>query len=224
MALLKYGPIVADARGSLGGVVFTRSRAGAVARTKTIPTFSPTNSRSTHQSILSRAVVLWRDVLTQEERDSWAVLSGTTLFTNALGLTYRPSSWNLYFRTVALQMLVNFPTSVLAPPVAVAPTPSLTYTQAGGNPFIAFIPVAGHSTTGLTFFWQSTSRRITINFYRGPYPFLSFSPMSTWVDDFPNGLNGPVDFGSRGFIRGRVLEVDGSVSAPFFGSADTVSP
>jgi phage-related tail protein len=70
MAKIKFGAIVTDASGKLGGHVFSKNRAGSYLRTKA----SPTNPRSTFQmwvrALFAQITSAWSG-LTQEQRNSF---------------------------------------------------------------------------------------------------------------------------------------------------------
>lgn len=72
MAKVKYGAMVADARGRMDGVVYSKNQYGAYVRQKVSPV-NPLTARQTliraRMSTLSKA---WAGTLTQAQRDAWS--------------------------------------------------------------------------------------------------------------------------------------------------------
>lgn len=95
MAKCKFGMMMVDARGKLGGHVFTKARNGATIRTKVTPTNPQTSFQALVRNRLASLSSGWSS-LSESDRASWN--SGTALFpkTNIFGDTYLPSGKNLY--------------------------------------------------------------------------------------------------------------------------------
>ena len=94
---LKYGAIVVDGRGKIGGHVASKNRAGAYLRTKV----TPVNPQSTYQSsVRNRLTSLsqgWRG-LTDAQRNSWNSAVADYAKTDIFGDLRNPSGFNLYQR------------------------------------------------------------------------------------------------------------------------------
>ena len=94
---IKFGMMMTDGRGKLGGQVASKNRAGAYVRTKT----SPVNPQSTNQSMVraSFAAVssLWRG-LTDQNRASWNEAVNNWQRTDVFGDLKTPSGFNLFMR------------------------------------------------------------------------------------------------------------------------------
>lgn len=56
MALIKFGMMMTDARGKLGGHVFTKARNGATIRTKVSPANPQTSAQSLSRSIFCNSL------------------------------------------------------------------------------------------------------------------------------------------------------------------------
>lgn len=87
MAKILFGNIAADARGSTGGVVFSRNRNGAYVRQKVSPVQPRTYAQTQLRTILSGLAKAWR-ALTDGQRTTWAVLGASCTRTDALGQAY----------------------------------------------------------------------------------------------------------------------------------------
>jgi len=116
MASILFGLVVVDARGKLGGHVFTKVRSGNTLRTKSMPTNPRTPRQQTMRAALGTLSSNWR-ALTASQRLTWINSVNNFVRTNVFGVAYAPSGKNLY---VSLnQNLAN----VGASPIVDAPIP-----------------------------------------------------------------------------------------------------
>jgi hypothetical protein len=94
---MKFGAIVTDGRGKIGGHVASKNRGGAYLRTKV----SPVNGQTTAQNeIRNRFTTLsqsWRG-LAPGERDAWNAAVADYARTNIFGDLHQPTGFNLYQR------------------------------------------------------------------------------------------------------------------------------
>lgn len=104
MALIRFGPIVSDARNSQGGTVFSRNRFGAYTRNRVTPVNPNTPEQSAARSRLTLCQGTYRADLTDAQRVGWKNLSANTTFPNALGDQVRLTSINLFIRTNTLRL------------------------------------------------------------------------------------------------------------------------
>lgn len=120
MALIKFGMMMTDARGKLGGQVFTKTRSGATVRTKVTPTNPQTTAQQTSRNILGSLSASWRN-LSESDRQGW--LSSVDLFskTNIFGDSYKPSGKNLYVGLNANLLSIGATPSDSAPDLADVP-------------------------------------------------------------------------------------------------------
>ncbi|GAH72801.1 unnamed protein product, partial [marine sediment metagenome] len=99
MALVLTGGGVADIRGSIGGITYSRSAAGLIARNRV----KPVNPRSSRQvSARARISVLterWNGTVTEQQRADWRTHAAGTPGTNKLGQTITLSGLDHYVRT-----------------------------------------------------------------------------------------------------------------------------
>jgi hypothetical protein len=95
MASIEFGLVVTNARGKLGGHVFTKSRSGSTLRTKGIPTNPQTTAQQAVRATLGSLSSAWR-TLTEAQRDSWNAAVDSFMKTNVFGTAYAPSGKNLY--------------------------------------------------------------------------------------------------------------------------------
>jgi len=118
--LIKWGSIVVDGSGKLGGHVFSKSRGGATVRTLA----RANNPQTTDQQIIrSRFTVLsqnWRE-LTEVQRESWYDAETSYSRTNRFGDVVFLTGKNLYNSINAQRLLIGLPILDLAPLPAVLP-------------------------------------------------------------------------------------------------------
>jgi hypothetical protein len=95
MALIKWGALVTDGRGKIGGQVLTRGRSGAVIRNKVTPTNPKTAKQSAVRALLAGFSQGWKN-LSQAQRDGWNAAVDAYSKTNVFGDAVSPSGKNLY--------------------------------------------------------------------------------------------------------------------------------
>lgn len=95
MALIKWGMMVVDGRGKLGGHVLTKSRNGATARTKVTPANPQTSYQQANRATFGQLSSNWAG-LTESQRKAWNGAVGAWQKTNIFGDLKSPSGRDLY--------------------------------------------------------------------------------------------------------------------------------
>ena len=95
MSKIKWGAIVVDGRGKLGGHVFTKTKSGATMRTKVTPVNPQTPAQASARSRLGGNSQAWAG-LSEAQRVGWNALASETSKTNIFGDQYFPSGKNLF--------------------------------------------------------------------------------------------------------------------------------
>ena len=95
MSKIKWGAIVVDGRGKLGGHVFTKTKSGATMRTKVTPVNPKTSAQAAARSRLGGNSQAWA-ALSEAQRRGWNALAAETGKTNIFGDQYFPSGKNLF--------------------------------------------------------------------------------------------------------------------------------
>lgn len=105
---LKFGAIVTDGRGKIGGHVASKNRAGAYLRTKVTPTNPNTVAQMQARSVLSSLSQQW-STLTESQRLGWndAVKEWGT--TDIFGDIKKPSGINLFVKLNSNLISVGLP-------------------------------------------------------------------------------------------------------------------
>jgi len=93
--LIQFGSIVSDARGKLGGSVFSKNAFGANAFSFQKQVVRRFNASQVRRSRFGYFAQRWK-ALTQAQRDSWIAAALTVTFTNRFGVAYNPTGFSLF--------------------------------------------------------------------------------------------------------------------------------
>lgn len=99
MAIVRFGGGISEMRGSIDGVVFSRTRAGAIARNRISPVQPNTGFQSSVRSQFAVAVGAWKSVVTAEQADGWADFGQSLSRLNALGEAYVPAGRQIFIES-----------------------------------------------------------------------------------------------------------------------------
>lgn len=94
---LKFGALVVDGRGKIGGHVASKNRAGAYLRTKVTPVNPQTGYQGQVRNLFTTLSQGWRG-LTQAQRDAWNAAVSDYARTDIFGDLKNPTGFNLYQR------------------------------------------------------------------------------------------------------------------------------
>jgi len=97
MATIKFGAIVTDMRGKLGGHVFQKGNQSRVMKTSTSPRQNRTSIRNVQQLILDTIRNQWRN-LTTAVRNDWSIASQQFYFPSTFGDKIILSGYQLYIK------------------------------------------------------------------------------------------------------------------------------
>lgn len=95
MARTKFGSIITDIRGSVGGHTFTNGSSGTFMRTKVSPVSRVSDAVMRQRSCMLKLAGAWH-TLSKEELDSWKLTAPLYTFTNSLGKVYSVSPYALF--------------------------------------------------------------------------------------------------------------------------------
>jgi hypothetical protein len=138
---IKFGSIVADGRGKIGGHVMSKNRAGSYLRSKVTPVNPRSASQITVRNRLGSLAIGWRG-LTAAQRIQWNAAVGGFAGTDIFGDLRKPTGFNLYQRLNNNLAQVGVAALTVPPlPIAVASWTTFTPSQvAGGASSIAYAP------------------------------------------------------------------------------------
>ncbi len=97
MAKIKFGMMMTDASGKLGGQVFSKNRGGSYVRTKVTPTNPQTSAQSTIRGIFASISSRWSS-LTDEQRNTFNGFVQAYARTDIFGDLRNPSGKSLFQR------------------------------------------------------------------------------------------------------------------------------
>lgn len=197
----KFGALVVEGRGKLGGQVASRNRAGAYFRNKV----TPVNPASTYQvgarNRLTGLSQAWRG-LTAAQRDAWNQAVGDYARTDIFGDIRNPSGFNLFQRLNNNLQIVG--QSTINDPPAVADVEAFTSfsvtAESGTQSFsLTFAPAisAGFSVKVFATAAQSAGK----NFVKSEYRLIG---------TLDNADTSPVDFLTEYQARFGDITADGS--------------
>lgn len=93
----KFGAIIVDGRGKIGGHVASKNRAGSYLRTKVTPANAQTPFQTSVRNLFTSFSQGWR-ALTQAQRNAWNAAVSNFARTDIFGDIRNPSGLNLYQR------------------------------------------------------------------------------------------------------------------------------
>lgn len=122
MALIKWGMMVVDGRGKLGGHVLTKSRNGATARTKVTPANPQTSYQQANRATFGQLSSNWA-ALDEAERKAWNEAVNEWQKTNIFGDLKNPAGRDLYI-SLNRNILQAGGTAIDVPPTKEGITPN----------------------------------------------------------------------------------------------------
>ncbi len=152
----KFGAIIVDGRGKLGGHVASKNKSGNYLRTKV----TPVNPQSLYQSVirnrLSSQAQSWSGI-TQAQRDKWNSVVLQWKKSNIFGDVVISSGFNLFCKANSNILMAGG--TVITDPAAPASIPALTgvsLTGAVGTPALSLVFAPTPVGTGLTLVIEAT--------------------------------------------------------------------
>lgn len=115
MAKIKFGMMMTDARGKLGGQVFSKNRAGAYIRTKVTPSNPQTSAQAQVRSNLATLSAGW-NALTDAQIAQWNGSVDDWTSTDVFGDIKKPTGKNLYVK-LNVNLLNSSQSAIVFPPV-----------------------------------------------------------------------------------------------------------
>jgi hypothetical protein len=136
---IKFGALVVDGRGKIGGHVASKNRGGAYLRTKVTPTNPNTSAQATVRNRLTAFSQGWKG-LTAAKRAAWNSSVSDYSKTDIFGDIKQPSGVNLYVKLNSNLDEVGVSAISLPPlPQAVEPVLTISATAAAGAPALSVV-------------------------------------------------------------------------------------
>lgn len=212
MALFRPGVAISDARGSVGGVTFSRNRSGLLMRDRIKPVDPNTPAQAAARDRVRDLQFAWLETLTATQRTSYQALADSVAGTNALGDKIRLTAINHFIQINSLRLAAGeaILTTAPAPPAGTQiPTLVFTGTTAAGLKITSITPAL--SVGDLLFARVSDAHQVTRNYYKGPWPRFLFWK-STDAAPVTVVASGELAIGQRWFIQCRFLSADGRIT------------
>lgn len=183
----KFGMIVTEGRGKIGGHVASRNRSGAYFRTKVSGVNPQTTAQQSARLLLTNFSQAWRG-LTQAQRDAWDSAVPDFASTDVFGDLRNPTGKNLYTRlNINLQLSGGTPLTNPPVPTEVASfvATSLTAAVGASDMEIAF---GGSSASDSIQIWMTAPISPGVSFVKNRYRLLGViagntaSPYNAWTE------------------------------------------
>lgn len=221
MAIIVPGPMISEARGSVGGTVFSRNRHGQYTRQRS----KPVNPNSPRQ-VLARdrfntLATYWRDTLLQAQRDAWDLYADNTNWINGVGQVTNLTGMNQFLRSNNFRLVAGKTVVSAAPVVFGIPEQEDLWTFAADST-TQQITVSYTFLTDVDdqdyFFYQGQPVDGSRNFFAGPWRLAvtvfgdsGVPPVSPKV----SASAYPIGAGQRCFLYCRRLDSDARLTEPF---------
>jgi len=217
MALIKWGAIVVDGRGKIGGQVLSRGRSGAIIRTKVTPVNPRTSRQTAVRAILGALSSAWR-ALTQPQRESWNAAVFNFQKTNIFGDTVNPTGKNLYVGLNTNLTKVSEPNIDVPPVPAELVAPIISDFTADGTVGLLDFAVANASVDQKLYIQASPQVSAGITNISSKVSLIKVEPQSSgsvlFSTDYTS-VYGPLIVGQKIFLRvSAVNKVTGQMTVP----------
>jgi len=115
---IKWGALIVDGRGKIGGHVASKNRAGAYMRTKVTPVNAQTSFQNSIRNRFTSLSQAWRG-LTEANRIAWNAAVAAFARTDIFGDLHNPTGFNLHQR-LNNNLLIISETAITTPPLPIA--------------------------------------------------------------------------------------------------------
>jgi hypothetical protein len=222
MARIILGPLVSDARGKQGGLVFSRNAAGHYTRAKVSPIQPRTPLQMAIRNAMTYAAQYWRDTMTAPLRSAWEAYAKATPLTDRFGAKTLLSGIAMFLRFNAWWYVDNGSTLLSVAPTtpgeAIMETATLACTTADGLRASAVGQTIAAADRVLVQTCSAPTSQAR-NFFNGPW-----QQKTAWgnATAFPQVIIAPagVAIGQRWWVRLRYFDNIGKVGPYWTGFAD----
>lgn len=222
MARIKFGAMLVDARGKLGGHVFTKARSGATLRTKVTPVNGQTSAQGAVRSRFATLSQSWR-TLSEEQRIAWNNKATSVGKTNIFGDSYYPSGKNLYV-AININILTAGGAAINIPPADVALPDVLlsgiTFDSLAGALEVSLQSLVNPTgNTAIIFCSPNLSQGVFNSSGRERFvAAVNLTGTSTVADIYADYVAkyGALQSGSKIFVKVKIVNASSGQSSPWF--------
>jgi len=222
MALIKFGGGVIDARGSIGGNVFSRNRYGNYMRARTTPVNPQSSRQSAIRAIVASIAVIWNGTLTAVQRAAWGVFASNVPSTNKLGEVINLSGFNQFVKSNTVKLNAGLASLAVAPTIFTLPgeDPDFSATVDAGTGKVSVVfdatrDWADEDTGGLVV-QVGIPVNPSIEYFNGPWRSagIILGDGATPPTSPDATLDCPFEVADdqKIFVRAKILRADGRVS------------
>lgn len=227
MAIIIPGPLAEEARGKIGGLVFSRNKGGQYVKGFAAPTNPSTARQVEVRSQWSVLINAYSVLITQLQRDGWVDLAAANPVLNRLGQSILLSGLNMYIRFNQTRLLTGSARIDTAPAafLQAAADPNLVLaavTETTNSFDVAFDDTLpwGDQDEGRMVVFQGQGQSLGRQTFDGPY-----RQAGEVEGDASLGVNSPVQFipapwvviaGAKTWISAIIIEDGFFPSQPFF--------
>jgi len=223
MAQILFSVGIADARGSVGGNVFSRNRYGAYLRSRVVPINPQSQRQEAARIIMADLSQRWQNVVTPTQRLEWETHAAAISFPNKVGQSTNLSGMAMYIRSNAAILSAggvvqdDGPASLTLP--GADPLFAVTASETAGLLSIAFDPTLDwNADEGWLSIYMHQPKGASVNFFGGPFRQAGALEGDTAVPlTSPLTLTPPFALveGQKVICEARIINPDGAVSNRF---------
>lgn len=224
MALIKFGGLITEARGSMAGNVYSRNRYGAYIRARTKPINPNTARQVATRAALAFLTDRWSQTLTAGQRTAWNLYGANVVMTNKLGESINLSGFNHYLRSNVIrkrvsQTIVDDGPVIFEIPEA-DPTFTITASEATQQVTVTFDNTLPWSTeaNGMMHTFHGQPQNAQRNFFGGPWKgvvnIVGIDPGGAVSPDVATFFYAIAEL-QHIWCYARISRMDGRLSAPF---------
>lgn len=228
MAQVKFSGGIGEMRGSIGGTVFARNKAGAYARNRTKP-INPNTARQVNaRQIMAELAEQFNGTLTDVQRTAWNLFGANVPVLNKLGETIRNSGFDWFVAmnssriNAGMSIVVDAPTTFEL--AEQDNTIAISISAATQQASVTFDNTKGWATEagGALLAYVGRPQLASRSFFNGPIRYTGKISGATPVaptSPATINLNYVVTAGQKVWMQFRVVRADGRISNPFWAQA-----
>jgi hypothetical protein len=229
MALVKFGPAIANASGSIGGTVFSHNRGGSYMRTRVVPIKVENGYTMVVRDAMSQVSRLWGG-LTNAQREAWREYSVITPSVNRLGES-KTLGGHVAFNKINARLIQQGATPIDVPPLTAPPDPLDTLSVAigvgAGTAIVTFTGTPLPAGVSL-WLWAATVASPGVSYVANKWRLVykSAAAAATGMDVMGELEDrfGTLQAGQGLYFRGQTLDTASGLVSGFITTGAVVAP
>lgn len=230
--MIYQSPVYSEARGSIAGITYSRNAAGLYTRARAVPVNPNTVYQAAMRQVLSQLTALWRNTLTQAQRDNWTGLGQNLGRTNKLGDPINLSGNATYVLANAARIQAGMTRldDLGDNPYGVLDYSGVTASASEATQLVSIAFATGdtwvNETGSALAVYVSYPKTQSINYFTGPYRYAGvILGDGTTPPTSPQTISAPFPFAEddRLFVRTVAIGAGGAVTPPFRTQCDAAA-